>query len=189
MVDRHDDKLTSAHGLCREMNGVLHGSVQQHIVASSVDDHTSDDKGDILQATLEKNPLDFKNAIAQVKTLIFGGHDTTSNSLAWTYYILSTNNEVLRKLRDEHDTVFGPASVGKEDIQILESPAILNKLYYTNAVIKETLRLYAPANAARHSPDPTYTIKTDIGPRPLHSCMAVLDFAVIHRHPGRRAIN
>jgi cytochrome P450 len=55
--------------------------------------------------------------------------------------LLSKNPDVVKKLREEHDTVFGPNF--DETLNILnESPYKTNDLEYTTAVIKETLRLF-----------------------------------------------
>ena len=37
----------------------------------------------------------------QVLTFLVAGHETTSNALSWTFYLLSQHPDVERKLRDE----------------------------------------------------------------------------------------
>ena len=55
--------------------------------------------------------------------------------------LLSNHPDVVKKLREEHDTVFDPNF--DETLNILnESPYKTNDLEYTTAVIKETLRLF-----------------------------------------------
>ena len=43
----------------------------------------------------------------EVFTLILAGHETTANALAWTWYLLSQNPEVERKLHAELADVLG----------------------------------------------------------------------------------
>jgi cytochrome P450 len=55
--------------------------------------------------------------------------------------LLSKNPDVVQKLREEHDEVFG--SDLQQTLAIInETPYKTNELEYTTAVIKETLRLF-----------------------------------------------
>jgi len=81
-----------------------------------------------------------QGAITQIRTFIFAGHDTTSSTICYALYMLQKNPECLAKLRKEHDEVLG--GVENTPNTIRQDPHILNKLEYTLAVIKETLRLY-----------------------------------------------
>jgi cytochrome P450 len=111
-----------------------------------------------VKAFLDENPhaaatgqinADFvNNILAQVKVFFFAGHDTTSATLTYIYYSLAKNPAVLAKLRAELDEVLGP-DTSRSAATILETPSILNQLPYTNAVIKETLRLWSPVSTVR----------------------------------------
>lgn len=72
----------------------------------------------------------------EMVTLFTAGHETTSNLLTWTFYLLSQNPEVEATLHAELDTVLNGRLPTFED---------LPRLPYTEMVIKETLRLYPPA--------------------------------------------
>jgi len=101
--------------------------------------------------------------VDQIKTFLFGGHDTSASVVAWTYYYLSICPDVHAKMKSEHDSIFGPftdtASLAE---QINQNPKLLAKLEYTLAVLKEVLRLRPPADGARQGP-PGYIIRTDSG--------------------------
>ncbi|MEE1752573.1 cytochrome P450 [Streptomyces sp. SP18CS02] len=67
-------------------------------------------------------------------TLYIGGHETTSSTLLWTWYLLSRNPRVRDALAAELDQVLGAGrEPGFEDYA---------RLPYARAVVKETLRLY-----------------------------------------------
>ncbi|MFF2780393.1 cytochrome P450 [Streptomyces sp. NPDC058052] len=66
-------------------------------------------------------------------TLYIGGHETTSSTLVWAWYLLSRNEKVRRALTEELDRVLSDHEPGYDDYA---------SLTYTQAVIKETLRLY-----------------------------------------------
>ncbi len=69
-------------------------------------------------------------------TLFLAGHETTANALTWTWYLLSQNPEVERKLHQEIDTALGGRLPAAED---------LSRLPYAEMVLAEALRLYPPA--------------------------------------------
>ncbi|KAI0141716.1 cytochrome P450 [Xylariaceae sp. FL1272] len=89
-----------------------------------------------------------KMLVCQLRLLFFAGYDSTSSTMISLCYIIWTHPEVLAKLRTEHDDVFG-RNVESCAGQIVENPAILNSLSYTNAVIKEAMRLLPPASGVR----------------------------------------
>ncbi|KAK3314445.1 cytochrome P450 [Apodospora peruviana] len=83
------------------------------------------------------------NLITQVKTLIFAGHDSSSSTISFAFYLLSRNPCAATKLRAELDRVLGPSI--SDTVRILKrDPSIINQLSYTHAVIQETLRLLPP---------------------------------------------
>ncbi|KAK6210482.1 hypothetical protein LQW54_006229 [Pestalotiopsis sp. IQ-011] len=83
-----------------------------------------------------------------VKTFIFAGHDTTSSTLCWATYLLHKHPEAYAKVQEELDTYF-PPSLADTAIKIKEDPYIVNKLEYTTAVIKETMRIFPSASTTR----------------------------------------
>jgi cytochrome P450 len=69
----------------------------------------------------------------EVMTLFMAGHETTANTLAWTWYLLSQHPDVETRLHAELDQVLDGRSPTVAD---------LPKLKYTESVINETLRIY-----------------------------------------------
>jgi len=63
------------------------------------------------------------------------GHETTANSLAWTWYLISQAPDVEERLHNELDRVLG----GR-----LPTLADVPRLIYTRAVFEEAIRLYPP---------------------------------------------
>src|SRR5208283_888668 len=63
------------------------------------------------------------------------GHETTANSLAWTWYLLDHCPSAAAKLREELERVLGDRPPTFEDV---------DELPYTRAVFEEALRLYPP---------------------------------------------
>ncbi|QGZ48097.1 cytochrome P450 [Streptomyces sp. QHH-9511] len=66
-------------------------------------------------------------------TLYIGGHETTSSTLVWAWHLLSHNPRVRAALTEELDRVLGDREPGFDDYA---------RLTYTQAAVKETLRLY-----------------------------------------------
>ena len=72
----------------------------------------------------------------EIMTLFLAGHETTSNALTWTWYLLAQNPEIERALHSELDRVLGGRAPGFAD---------LPRLPYAEMVVKESMRLYPPA--------------------------------------------
>jgi len=102
--------------------------------------------------------------VDQMKTFLFAGHDTSASMLAWSYYYLSFHPHCAAKLRHEHNEVFGPDTQSPAQIadRIKANPAILGKLEYTLAVLKESLRLGPIGDGVRYA-TPGYVIRTKTG--------------------------
>ncbi|OCL14842.1 cytochrome P450 [Glonium stellatum] len=87
-------------------------------------------------------------AIDNFKLLLFAGHDTTSSTVCYAYHLLSKSPSALATIRAEHTAIFGPDPAAAATL-IKSSPHLLNKLDYTLAVARETLRLFPPASSVR----------------------------------------
>ncbi len=72
----------------------------------------------------------------QVLTLILGGTDSITATLAWAFYLVGQHPEAERRLHEEVDEVLAGRPAGFDDVP---------KLPYTQRIITETLRLYPPA--------------------------------------------
>ena len=72
----------------------------------------------------------------QAMTLLLTSHESPSNNLSWTLYLLSKHVEVRKRLQTEVDQVLGG------ELPSLES---LSELTYTRMVVEESLRVFPPA--------------------------------------------
>ena len=121
-------------------------------------------------------------ATYQIRTFLFAGHDTTSSSLCHTFYLLNKNPGTLKKLRDEHDELLGSDSADAASI-ISRNPQTLNQLVYTTSVIKEAMRLFPPASAARQGIDGVDIIDDEGGRYPTGNTMVWVLHQPIQRNP------
>ncbi len=100
------------------------------------------DVGDILSILLSAHEEDNTKAVTkqqvrdELVSLLAAGHETTTNTLAWTFYLLSEHPSVREKVLVELQTVLGGRDPEVED---------LPKLLYLDWVIKESMRLYPSA--------------------------------------------
>ena len=128
--------------------------------------------------------------VTNVKSLLLGGHDTTSSTLSWTVAMLSAHPASLAKLRREHDSVFG-SDLTQASRLLSFNPSLLNSLPYTTAVIKETLRIFPVASTSRFSDpsDPSHPthVSAVIDGKPTQLPIGNQQLWVLHYAIGQRA--
>ncbi|MCJ1313355.1 hypothetical protein MMC25_007033 [Agyrium rufum] len=127
---------------------------------------------------------DFKLFVnAQVKQFLFSGHDTTSASICYLFYALSCHSSALKRLRAEHDEVFGP-DIDQTAKLLSENPILLNKIPFTTAIIKETLRLYPSVSSVREG-ESGFNVTDEQGRQfPTAGCMVWGNPHTIQRDPA-----
>jgi cytochrome P450 len=99
------------------------------------------DRGDVLSILLlarddDGSALTDREVRDEVMTLLLAGHETTANTLSWTWYELGRNPAALAQLEAELARVVGARPVTTAD---------LPDLPWTAAVIDEAMRLHPPA--------------------------------------------
>ncbi len=80
-------------------------------------------------------PMDDAQLRDEVRTIFLAGHETTSNALTWTWYLLARNPAAAKKLRAELARVLGGRVPTVDD---------LPQLAYTKMVVEESMRLLPP---------------------------------------------
>ncbi len=95
---------------------------------------------DLLQTLLDARYTDGEGMpdeliLSESMQLLVAGHETSSNSLSWLLYLLSSRPDVLQRMREEFDAVLGDRPLGHADVP---------KLEYSTQVMQESLRLYPP---------------------------------------------
>ncbi|KAL9629571.1 MAG: hypothetical protein Q9204_005194 [Flavoplaca sp. TL-2023a] len=129
------------------------------------------------------DPLFKRFTMNQIKLFLFSGHDTTSSTVCYIFYVLATSPDVLKRVRVEHDSVFG-LDPQKAPELITADPYLLNQLPYTLAVIKEVLRLY-PAVSGTRIGEPGFDVIDDAGRHFPTRDFLVWDIGqAIHRDPA-----
>ena len=99
------------------------------------------DAGDLLSMLLAAQDEDGsrmtdKQLRDEAITLFLAGHETTANTLSWTWWLLAQNPAVEAKLHAELRAVLAGRAPSLDD---------LPNLVYTNHIITESMRLYPPA--------------------------------------------
>jgi cytochrome P450 len=106
----------------------------------------------------------------EVATLFMAGHETTANTLAWAWYLLSQSPDVASRLHAELDDVLAGRAPALEDLE---------RLPYTRAIIEETLRLYPPVPVLAREAGRDETLRGR--PVPAGSLVMVVPW-LLHRH-------
>lgn len=121
--------------LMRQLNDVVMGFIEQRRQEGDVD------HGDLLSMLLrsedENGQRMTDDEVRDEATVLFAaGHETTSNALTWTWYLLAQNPDVRQQWYDELATVLQGRPPTLDD---------LKQLPYTHQILKESMRLYPPA--------------------------------------------
>jgi len=117
----------------RDLDDVVYRLIRQHRDQPS-------DNGDLLTMLLDARDdegvgMTDKQIRDEVVTLFLAGHETTANTLNWTWVLLAQHPAIEAKLHAELDQVLGGHNPQFED---------LRSLPYTEQVIKEAMRIYPP---------------------------------------------
>ncbi len=148
-------------------------------------------------ADLKPTPALIRNTVHQIKSFLFAGQDTTATLIQWLCYELSranvdeTSTAIVEKLEAEHHSVFGPGAYSALDILSRPGQAdeyLGDKVPYTTAFIKETLRLHPPAATARLIPEasktaPPFSIDIDGHPAAIDGLRVYNCQWIMHRNP------
>jgi cytochrome P450 len=82
--------------------------------------------------------FDDKSLRSQLLTLFFAGHETSSTSLAWIFYLLDRHPDARARVAAESVRIVGDR---------LPTAADVDALVYTEQVVSESLRLYSPIHS------------------------------------------
>ncbi len=109
--------------------------------------------------------------LGQTTTLLVTGHETSSNMMTWTLFLLSQHPEVLADLVDEMDSVLGGAAPTLEH---------LKQLPLLDRVVKESLRILPPSSLGSRMS----TAECMVGPYQLpKDTIVVYSQYITHRFP------
>jgi cytochrome P450 len=115
-------------------------------------------------------PLDDTALRNEAAVIFMAGHETTANSLAWAWYLLSQAPQVEERLHAELAQVLVGRPPTLDDVP---------KLTYTRAVFEETVRLYPPVPLLARQALCDETIRGR--PVPAGSLVMVVPW-LLHRH-------
>ena len=141
--------------------------------------HQHENKG----ATPHELDKEFRTfAIRQIRLFVFAGHDSTSSTICYIFYLLSANHDALSLLRAEHDEVLGTDTTAAPSL-LESSPQTIESLPYTLAVIKEALRLFTPAGCSRRGKPNVNVLDDEDNVCPTDEAMVWMVHVEMHRSP------
>jgi cytochrome P450 len=156
----------------RQFDAMIDGVIQARRAAPETDDATSDVLSLMLRAQDDQGERMSERAVRdEALTIYFAGFESTSTALGWAFYALSQHPEVERRLHEEVDQVLG------DDLPTAE---VVERLTYTEMVVRETLRLY-PSFAM--IPKDVREDDEIAGYRVPRGSVVVVSPRLTHRHP------
>lgn len=149
----------------------------EDILDSLVDERKGTEDGEmdllsiLLRAQSEVDEVTEELVRDELMTMLLAGHDSTALSLTYTWYLLSQNPEIERRVHDEIDEVLGDESPTASDVRDLD---------LTERVIQEAMRLYPPVYTIFR--EPTEPIRIG-GYRIPKGALVMLPQWGVHRDP------
>lgn len=124
------------HRARRELDRVVYDIIRRRRADDPNGENQSDLLGMFMAARDEDGTgMSDEQLRDEVLTMLLAGHETTANTLAWTFVHLSDQPEVLSRLQTEVDSVMPGGNFSLERYP---------QLTYTEQVIKESMRLTPP---------------------------------------------
>lgn len=186
------DILSEAGAIGRAMDTMVsigkpkHRKVQEaigyldQVVVGLIDSRVAqtDDPPDDLLTTLltvtypDGSHMPLRQVRDEVMALLVAGHETTANTLSWSWYLLAQHPEVMARLQVELDDKLDGRSAVMADA---------DRLTYAMMVIQESMRLYPSAwSISRHALG-----EDEIGGYhiPANAIVAMSPYTM-HRHPA-----
>lgn len=122
----------------KKAQGVIEGVIGRVVQERRASKESKQDLLGLLMGTVAEDGerMSDKQLMDELLTLTLAGHETTSNALAFTLYLLSSHPDVARRVRAEIQSVLGDRAPSLED---------LPNMPLVRAVIDESMRLYPPA--------------------------------------------
>lgn len=153
------------------LDEIIYSIIEERRVRSSAN-------ADLLDMLLEARdeetgePMNPKQIRDEVITIFSAGHETTSNLLTWTLYLLAKHPTVVDKLRQEIAEAARDKRLELDD---------LPNLIYTKAVLNESLRIRPPVGVMmrkirRDTEIHGYTLKA--------GSLAIFSIYNVHHHPN-----
>lgn len=163
-------QMTRVRRAVKDLDETIYGIIAQHRAANR-------DTGDLLSMLISARDEDGsrmsdKQLRDEVLTFVLAGHETTALALTWTWYLLSEHPEVEQRLHEELDSVLGGRAPNFSDLQ---------RLSYTERVIKESMRLYPPAWSLARTVIAGFDLRGYTIPAGAN---VVMSQWIMHRHPA-----
>ena len=99
----------------------------------------------------DDRPMPDRELVDEALTLVVAGHETSASALNWAWYLVATHPDALERLEAEVDGIdcnqteqAGDTAVPRSDGPRRLSYAASEQLVWTQAVLKEAMRLYPP---------------------------------------------
>ncbi|KAK5655599.1 hypothetical protein OQA88_5530 [Cercophora sp. LCS_1] len=117
------------------------------------------------------------------KGFLVAGSGTTADMSSYAIMLLSNYPDALRKLREEHDHVFGKEFDGTVE-RLLQDSSSIKGLEYTDAVIQETMRLFPVGMLCRGLPEGQTTFDYKGKAYPIENHQLTLLSYAMHYDPS-----
>eukprot|EP00009_Paramoeba_aestuarina_P016882 CAMPEP_0201523318 /NCGR_PEP_ID=MMETSP0161_2-20130828/19416_1 /ASSEMBLY_ACC=CAM_ASM_000251 /TAXON_ID=180227 /ORGANISM="Neoparamoeba aestuarina, Strain SoJaBio B1-5/56/2" /LENGTH=537 /DNA_ID=CAMNT_0047922409 /DNA_START=28 /DNA_END=1641 /DNA_ORIENTATION=- len=152
--------VLKARSCLKELNKYVIEIIQKRAHERSLNNYEPT-KGDILDRILDgcelshSNPLSMEQTLQlldEVKTFLLAGHETTASTLIWSIFELLRHPEALARVRKEAAELFAKMDSKNSNEFDIDKHLFKKGLPFTEAVIRESLRLYSVVPMVTRTP-------------------------------------
>ncbi|MBL7787069.1 MAG: cytochrome P450 [Chitinophagales bacterium] len=155
----------------RTLDAIVYGIIRQRMASPTQDN-------DLLNMLLNARDEETGESMSalqlrdELMTIFLAGHETTVNTLSWTWFLLHQHPDAAQCLADEYQQIAPPST--------MLQPEHIPQLKYATNVIYETLRLYPAAYLISRE---SQTVDTMGGFDIPRGTNCLVNIYGLHRHP------
>lgn len=138
---------------------------QSSTVNNSEDDLEYQKNSQSVSSLVHPNSMTDQQIRDNIITMLIAGHETTSNAITWTYYLIAQFPEIEQKIFEEIDMILLKSDDNGKKVYRNPTVKDLPKFNYIERIFRESMRIYPPVWSVGRLVDEEYVIDRYVIPK------------------------